>query len=384
MGLVETKHRKPFQPRLKRLWGNDNYDYCEIVASVTHGGGLIAVWDKQSFHASAKHTGSRWILIEGRINYLNFECCIGVIYGHNDRANRFAMFEELKEKAENIKKPILILGDFNVTLHSGERTGFVTCSRSMRDFSKWINDLRLLDIPLQGVRFTWRRNESKSKLDRALCSNEWLTTFPNMNLRGLSRSFSDHNPLLLVLEEFNDWGPKPFRCYDAWFLHPHFKSFIINEWRNAPNVSLHTKLKILKTPLRNWRRENFDHMENTIADLEQVIHELETKGERTQLDNMEMARLNAANSALHRWLIRRERIWRQRARAYGFNKKDHNTKFFHAATMVRKKKKQINQIKINGREIAGMHNLKQEVRSYFVKRFTQEATPAFDFNMANL
>ena len=339
MGLVETKHRQPFQPRLRRIWGNDDYDFCEILASETHGGGLIAVWDKQSFHASVKHKGSRWICIEGCIKDHNFECCIGVLYGNNDRLSRLAMFEELKDKAENINKPILILGDFNVTIHAGERTGATSCSRSMRDFSKWINDLSLLDIPLQGVRFTWRRNESKSRLDRALCSHEWLTSFPNMIMKGLSRSFSDHNPLILSLEVHNDWGPKPFRCYDAWFLHPEFKRFIINEWRNAPNVSLHTKLKILKPSLRSWRKKNFDHMENKIADLEQVIHNIERKGEYTQLDNMEIARLNAANSLLHQWLIRRERIWRQRARAYGFNKKDYNTKFFHAATMAKKKRR---------------------------------------------
>ena len=212
MGLVETKHRQLFQPRLRRLWGNDDYDYCEVLASETHGGGIIAVWDKQTFHASVKHKGGRWICIEGCIKDHNFECCVGVIYGNNDRLSRLAMFEELKEKAEIINKPLLILGDFNVTIHSGERTGTISCSRSMRDFSKWIDELRLLDIPLHGVRFTWRRNDSKSRLDRALCSHEWLTAFPNMNMTGLSRSFSDHNPLLLTLEVYNDWGPKPFRC----------------------------------------------------------------------------------------------------------------------------------------------------------------------------
>ena len=197
MGLVETKHRHPFQNRFRRLWGNDEYDFCEIMASDTHAGGIIAIWDTQSFQASTKHIGSRWIIIEGHIINHNFECCIGVVYGNNDRVNRRTMFVELKEKMGNINKPFLVLGDFNVTLHSGERTGAVICNRSIRDFSKWINDLRLIDIPLQGVKFTWRRNESKSKLDRALCSHEWLTKFPNMNLLGLSRSFSDHNPILL-------------------------------------------------------------------------------------------------------------------------------------------------------------------------------------------
>ena len=327
--------------------------------------------------------GSRWVLIEGCINKYNFECCVGVIYGHNDRLRRLAMFDELKEKAGNINKPILVMGDFNVILQLGERTGAVTCVRSMREFSRWINELRLLDIPLHGVRFTWRQNESKSRLDRVLCDHEWLTKFPNMNLVDLCRSFSDHNPLLLMMHVCNNWSPKPFRCYDAWFLHPQFKRFIVNEWRNIPDVSLHTKLKLIKAPLKTWRRQNFDHMDNKIADLEMVIHELERKGERRMLDNIDMARLNATNNMLHQWLIRRERIWRQRARSYGFNMKDQNTKFFHAATLFKKKKQEITKIKINDRLIGGTQNIKEKVREFFVKRFAQEAKPEFDFDIDN-
>ena len=379
--LVETKHRKPFKPRLKRLWGNDEYDFCEVFASDTSSGGIIAIWDSQSFSASATHTGTRWVLIEGCIKKYDFQCCVGVIYGHNDRLRRLEMFDELKQKAGNLNKPILLMGDFNVILHEGERTGSLTCVRGIREFSRWINDLQLIDIPLHGMTFTWRRNESKSRLDRFLCSNDWLIKYPSMILSGLCKSFSDHNPLWLRMEGCNNWGPKPCRCFDAWFQHPHFKSFIVDEWRNIPQVPLHTKKKLLKAPLRSWRRQNFDQMENKISDLEMVIHELETKGEGGMLDNMEMARLNAANNMLHLWLIRRERIWRQRARSYGFNMKDQNTKFFHAATMLRKKKQEIIKIKINDRVIEGTQSLKEKVREFFVNRYKQEAKPDFDFNM---
>ena len=383
MGLVETKHRKPFKSRLKRLWGNDEYDFCEVFASDTGSGGIIVVWDKHSFNASVKHTGCRWALIEGCIKKYDFECCVGVIYGHNDRLRRLAMFDEIKEKARNIHKPILIMGDFNVTLYAGERTGTTSCVRSMRDFSRWINELQLLDIPLLGLRFTWRRNDSKSRLDRVLCDGDWWTKFPNMNLTGLCRSFSDHNPLLLMMEMSTNWGPKPFRYHDAWSLHPKFKSFVVDEWRNIPQVPLHTKLKLIKTPLKTWRRQHFDDMDNKIANLEKVIHDLEIKGETRMLDNMEIARLNAANNMLHQWLIRRERIWRQRARSYGFNMKDQNTKFFHAATVLRKKKQQIAKIKINDRLIDGAQNIKEKVREFFVSRFTDDEKPEFDFNMDN-
>ena len=49
IGLVETKHRKSLRNRMKRMWGNDEYDICEVFASETYGDGLIAVWDKKNF-----------------------------------------------------------------------------------------------------------------------------------------------------------------------------------------------------------------------------------------------------------------------------------------------------------------------------------------------
>ncbi|XP_057540572.1 uncharacterized protein LOC130818418 [Amaranthus tricolor] len=236
---------------MRRMWGNDEYDVCEVHANHTNGGGIVAVWDTTSFSVSNKHSGSRWILLEGRINSCNFECCVGVVYGPNDRVGRYELYEELRNGITAINKPTLLLGDLNVILLPGERIGSFRCDRSMREFSQWIRNLGLIDIPLHGIKFTWRRNESKSIIDRGLCCHEWLTKFPNLNMVGLQRSFSDHNPLLLSLEDCNNWGPKPFRCYDAWFLNPKFKGFLNREWQNLPNESLHNKLKILKGPLRN-------------------------------------------------------------------------------------------------------------------------------------
>ena len=81
MDLVETKHKKSLQNKIKRMWGNEEYDICEVYATDASWGGIIAVWDKNTFKASIKYTGSRCILLEGCINKLNFECCVGVIYG---------------------------------------------------------------------------------------------------------------------------------------------------------------------------------------------------------------------------------------------------------------------------------------------------------------
>lgn len=67
-------------------------------------------------------------------------------------------------------------GDFNVVrfLVESSRRGRLTYS--MRRFSEVIEDLELRDLPLQGGSFTWKgglNNQSHSRLDRFLISNEW-------------------------------------------------------------------------------------------------------------------------------------------------------------------------------------------------------------------
>ena len=306
------------------MWGNDDYEVCEVYASDMCGGGVVAIWDPNTLTVTNKQYSDRWVLLEGRIKNANFDCCIGVVYGPNNRKERNSVFAELKCAIMNINKPTLLMGDFNVILHSWERLGTFRCDRSITEFSEWIRDLGLIDIPLQGLKFTWRRNESRSKLDRGLCCNDWPIKFPQLNMQGLKTSCSDHNPLLLNLENSINWAPKPFRSYDAWFLNLKFKSFICNEWRNLPRVTLNNKLKILKGPLKAWNKEHFGDMDNKISNLETAIHDLEKLSDDRSLNDMEIARLNAAQTLLQICLIRRERIWRQKARSYGFEMKDNN------------------------------------------------------------
>lgn len=206
--------------------------------------------------------------------------------------------------------------------------GTFRCDLSMREFSEWIHDLGLIDIPLHGIIFTWRRNESKSKLDKGLCCDVWFRKFPGLNLVGKKRSVSDHNPLVLSLESLNNWGPKLFKSYDAWFLNPEFKKFVKDEWKNLPNVSLINKLKALKGPLRVWSKKHFAQLDGRISELETVIHDLEILSDQRELDGLEMTRLKAAQSLLSSYTVRRERIWRQKARSYGLSMKDRNTNFF--------------------------------------------------------
>lgn len=280
LGLVETKHKNSFIRRIRRMWGRDDYDWCESLASNTNSGGLIAIWDNTCFSVAQKYMGDRWIILEGLIVKNNFSCCVGIIYGSNEIAGRNIMYENLKNLLQSINKPIVLMGDFNEVLHSWERNGDPQNTSSMRYFRDWTQEMQLIDIPLQGLRFTWARGNSHSKLDRSLCTDEWLLNFPDIHLQGLKKCFSDHNPILLSLENSENWGPKPFRSYDCWLSNPEFKEVVAREWNGLPDLSVYNKMKAIKIPLKGWSKEKFGNMDNTILKLENAIHELHVIGER--------------------------------------------------------------------------------------------------------
>lgn len=294
VGLVETKHRHSFGRRVRRMWGNDDFEWCESLASETHSGGIVVIWDQTMFRISQKHIGDRWVILEGCMSNGNFNCCVGIVYGANNREGRSRMYDTLKDILSSIGQPVLLLGDFNEIIHPGERVGQFRYEVSMREFIGWIDDLQLIDVPLHGMKFTWGRLESQSRLDRCLCNNEWFIRYPEIRLDGLKRSFSDHNPLLLSLDRKTNWGPKPFRVYDSWFLNPKFKKFLCREWENLPNLGLPNKMKALKAPLKTWSKDNFECLENNISKLEEVVHESQLRGESRQLNEMESARLRTA------------------------------------------------------------------------------------------
>nr|GFC06021.1 RNA-directed DNA polymerase, eukaryota [Tanacetum cinerariifolium] len=98
---------------------------------------------------------------------------------------------------------------------------------------------------------------SKSKLDRFLVSDGFLSLFPHTSAVCLDRHLSDHRPILL--REFNtDYGATPFRLFHSWFDFQGFDDMITQTWNsislNDSNamVRLKKKLQALKKVIRLW------------------------------------------------------------------------------------------------------------------------------------
>ncbi|KAK0601262.1 hypothetical protein LWI29_022564 [Acer saccharum] len=93
------------------------------------------------------------------------------------------------------------LGDFNTVLDQSERKGGPGSLTSMRNFRRFIDSANVIDLPMQGMLYTWsnnRENESWARLDRFLCDPVLLSWFPKMVQKGLCKSLSDHNPVFFL------------------------------------------------------------------------------------------------------------------------------------------------------------------------------------------
>ena len=98
----------------------------------------------------------------------------GCMVRNLDRDRR-VMWDELSRLATWWGTPWCVGGDFNVTRFPSERSGAEHFTPRMTDFSEFIFSLGLMDILLEGGKFTWSNNRetpAMSRIDRFLYSGE--------------------------------------------------------------------------------------------------------------------------------------------------------------------------------------------------------------------
>ena len=110
----------------------------------------------------------------------NFTWIFTGVYGPTSNENRELLWEDLCAIRGLWGDPRCVGGDFNVIRFLEERNRVDKISSSMRRFSQIINELELMDLPLQGGSFTWRGgliNQRMTRLDWFLVTNDWDAHF---------------------------------------------------------------------------------------------------------------------------------------------------------------------------------------------------------------
>jgi hypothetical protein len=128
---------------------------------------------------------------------------------------------------------MLVGGDFNIIRGPHEKNNDNFNGRWPFIFNAIIDSLDLREIVLSGRQFTWanrRETPTYEKLDRFLASVEWEQKFPLVSIRALTRSGSDHTPLLLDSGDQAFLGNKANFSFEfAWLKHEGFYDLVERE-----------------------------------------------------------------------------------------------------------------------------------------------------------
>ena len=162
----------------------------------------------------------------------------------------------------------MLLWGFNIVHFPSECIGGTHMTLTMEKVSKFIKDLHLIDLSLEGESYTWSsgtNQPSMSRIDRALVTSDWEEHYPDVIQRILPHPISYYNTILLEVGNMAR-GKSHFRFKNLWLKTDGFVDRVQSWWNQhsfvgTPSFVLAKKLKALKKDIIQWDRREFGNVD---------------------------------------------------------------------------------------------------------------------------
>ena len=376
--LQETKIQT-LSEGLVRSLGSGRWSNWVAMDALGYAGGMLICWYKRSLKVMETEVGKFSVSCRIRNVEDGLTWIFTSAYGPFSKKDRDCLWEELGAIRGLWDDPWCLRGDFNVILSQRERSRQGRLTGAMRRFAQTVDELELLDLPMQGGAFTWsggRNNQSWARLDRFLVSQQWLDMFNGVAQCRLHRPTSDHFPILLMDGRMRR-GPTPFRFKNMWLKVDDFKGLLRGWWqgievRGRASFRLASKLKMLKQKIKVWNREVFRRLEvNKNSTLQQVEYWDGVESERS-LSIAETEKKKEAKDAFHKWVLLEEVHWRQKSRELWLKERDRNTGFFHRMANAHRRNNSLDRIMINGEWLTEDQEVKERIVNAFQNLLSEE------------
>ncbi|XP_071719084.1 uncharacterized protein [Rutidosis leptorrhynchoides] len=362
--------------RLKTLWGNYSFDYA-ISISRGFSGGLISIWDPNSFVKSSLWCHANYIIEKGKWIMSGLECYMINVYAPQNFNDKSILWGRLLDFMNSNPGCYIVFGDFNSVRHEDERFGSEYFPHDASIFNNFIEDAGLIDLPLCGRNFTWMNkfDTKMSRLDRIFITQHVADVHSDLKLKPLCRRWSDHLPLLLV-EDHADYGPIPFKYFNSWTHRETFTDFITCEWNQMEAVlQFHSKLKLLKSKLKIWIIEKRTVESHRKYITQQKLDEIEFRMDNGTVSEDDRSERTNLFKELESLQIIEESDFFQKSRIKWDMEGDKNSKFFHRILKKKRFKHAIQGIFIDGIWVSNLTFVKKAFFDYFKLKF--EHTSAF-------
>ncbi|RVW53777.1 Transposon TX1 uncharacterized 149 kDa protein [Vitis vinifera] len=150
--IQETKIQTMTEGVVRSLGSGRFLDWGAMGAQGS-AGGILVCWDKRSLDLLEMEMGNFSISCRLKNVEDGMVWIFTGVYGPCNRKEREALWEELGAIRGLWDEPWCLGGDFNVTLSQRDRSRQGSLNGAMRRFAQVVDDLVLIDLPLQGVCF---------------------------------------------------------------------------------------------------------------------------------------------------------------------------------------------------------------------------------------
>ncbi|XP_019241016.1 PREDICTED: uncharacterized protein LOC109221004 [Nicotiana attenuata] len=198
------------------------------------------------------------------------------VYAKCDPIERIELWDSLYYLASDMSIPWLVGGDFNVILDEEEKFGGLPVSlNEINDFRHCISTCNLNDLGFKGSIYTWWNGRGEDdcifkRLDRCLGNVELQQMWPNLEITHLSKTGSDHSPMLLQFlaleEEF--WKQKSGM---AWFKDGDRNTKFFHAQVNGRRRRL--QLKRVQNSNGIWLEDSNDMADEAVRFFKAQFHE---------------------------------------------------------------------------------------------------------------
>lgn len=296
---------------------------------------------------------------------------------------RTRLWNHLRGFLHNSQSPWVLLGDFNEILYPEDNFGGQFRPNSAGNFMKNLEDCNMQDLGFKGPRFTWHKyangiRKISKRLDWGFCSLDWRIKFPEASVTMLPRAYSDHHPILL---RCSGYLPSPnsrsFRFEAAWTTHPDFDEVVSMAWSKG-NKDVSNCLFNMREDALEFNREKFGNIfrrKRTILARLEGIHRILQSRDSVALMNLE----RDLQKDFNRILEQEEILWFQKSRELSIKFGDKNTRYFHAQTVVRRKRNKVEGLFLrDGQWATDPSLLQEEALEYFQDLFCYNDTRTQD------
>ncbi|KAL4183782.1 hypothetical protein AMTRI_Chr11g99990 [Amborella trichopoda] len=208
LALLETKPPERSLQLIRYVWGRRPCQWVSLPANGASGG-IWVVWDPSDHTLNSSFIGEFLVTLLLSCISDGVPWKFSAVMAQTHPPSRTRLWAELEH-----------------------RNSSTSISQDMRDFSDFISRNELLDIPLQGCRYTWSNHTTKptlSKLDRFLLSVNWEECFPRSLSMVLPKPTSDHYPIMLDTIAVK-WGLRPFKFELHWLQEESLHTLVQTWW----------------------------------------------------------------------------------------------------------------------------------------------------------